>query len=116
MEFTCIKCEFKFHETNMDTDERMCYDCLDEDETEPTTDDEYNKRALLFEDKYPPETNLIKQRVSREDYKIGWKESDKTGEPVGSQPSPAWDCEKGCYILPMNRRIEVEITYEGEEE
>lgn len=74
MEFTCIKCEFKFHETNMDTDERMCYDCLDEDETEPTR------------------------------------------EPVGSQPYPEWDCEKGCYILPMKRRIEVEITYEGEEE
>ena len=43
MEFTCIKCEFKFHETKMDTDERMCYDCVEEDDTEPTTADEYNK-------------------------------------------------------------------------
>ena len=32
MEFTCIKCEFKFRESRMDMDERMCYDCLEEDE------------------------------------------------------------------------------------
>ena len=43
MEFTCIKCEFKFHHTLMDTDERMCYDCLDEDDAEPTTADEFNE-------------------------------------------------------------------------
>ena len=32
MEFTCIKCEFKFHHTLMDVDERTCYDCLEKDE------------------------------------------------------------------------------------
>ena len=30
MEFTCIKCEHKFHHTLMDTDERICYVCLEE--------------------------------------------------------------------------------------
>ena len=58
MEFTCIVCEFKFHKNQMDMDERMCYDCLEED-----TKIEYSN-------------NLIRQRVDRENYKIGWK---KTG-------------------------------------
>ena len=30
MEFTCCKCEFKFHYLDMDLDERMCFECLDE--------------------------------------------------------------------------------------
>jgi hypothetical protein len=28
MEFTCIKCEFKFHKMSYDLDERMCFECL----------------------------------------------------------------------------------------
>ena len=28
MEFTCIKCEFKFHKMSYDVDERMCFECL----------------------------------------------------------------------------------------
>ncbi len=28
MEFTCIKCEFKFNEMSYDSNERMCYECL----------------------------------------------------------------------------------------
>jgi|TARA_R110000744_G_scaffold126848_3_gene233318 hypothetical protein len=44
MEFTCIKCEHKFHHTLMDTDERICYVCLEENiDYEPTTADKYNK-------------------------------------------------------------------------
>ena len=37
MEFTCCKCEFKFHYLDMDLDERMCFECLDEiiDESNP---------------------------------------------------------------------------------
>ena len=27
---TCMKCEWKFSEYQMDTDERMCYECIDE--------------------------------------------------------------------------------------
>ena len=34
MEFTCIKCEFKFHKISYDMDERMCYECLYEDDEE----------------------------------------------------------------------------------
>jgi hypothetical protein len=26
--------------------------------------------------------------------------------PVGAQPYPEWDCEKGCYILPKNKGIQ----------
>jgi|TARA_R100001530_G_scaffold5899_1_gene7117 hypothetical protein len=85
MEFTCIKCEFKFHETKMDTDERMCYDCLEEDDTEPTTADEYNK----VQDYGPP-----------------YSMANPTGEPVGAQHYPEWDCEKGCYILPKKKGIQ----------
>ena len=29
--WTCIKCGHKFHETEMDMDERMCIDCLEEE-------------------------------------------------------------------------------------
>ena len=32
MEFTCIKCDFKFPPSQMDTDERMCYSCLEEED------------------------------------------------------------------------------------
>ena len=34
MKFTCIKCEFKFYDNEMDVDERMCYDCIDEEEVQ----------------------------------------------------------------------------------
>ena len=34
MEFTCIKCEFKFNEMSYDSDERMCYECLYADDDE----------------------------------------------------------------------------------
>ena len=51
MEFTCIKCEHKFHHTLMDTDERMCYVCLEENiDYEPTTADKYNDVLLQYED------------------------------------------------------------------
>jgi hypothetical protein len=32
----------------MDTDERMCYDCLDEDDAEPTTADEFNEKRVDY--------------------------------------------------------------------
>ncbi len=57
MEFTCIKCEFKFHHTLMDTDERMCYDCLDEDDAEPTTADSvpcFDSKGNEVQDHGPP--------------------------------------------------------------
>ena len=28
----CIKCGFKFHESDMDMDERICLECLEEEE------------------------------------------------------------------------------------
>ena len=48
MEFTCIKCEFKFHESRMDTDERMCYDCLEEDEDTKDQRDPYIRRSVTM--------------------------------------------------------------------
>ena len=32
MEFTCIKCENSFNSETGDFDERMCFDCLDEED------------------------------------------------------------------------------------
>jgi hypothetical protein len=83
MEFTCIKCEFKFHHTLMDTDERMCYDCLDEDDAEPTTADEFNE----VQDHGPP-----------------YSMANPSGEPVGSQPYPNWDDEKKEYDYPLKEK------------
>ena len=34
MKFTCCKCEHKFYYLDMDLDERMCFDCLDEEEAD----------------------------------------------------------------------------------
>ena len=48
MEFTCIKCEFKFHESRMDTDERMCYDCLEEDENTEDQRDPNIRRSVTM--------------------------------------------------------------------
>ena len=30
--FTCIKCENNYNHTNGDVDERICYECLDEED------------------------------------------------------------------------------------
>ena len=38
MEFTCIECEHKFHHTLMDTDERICYECLEKIDSEEDDD------------------------------------------------------------------------------
>jgi hypothetical protein len=157
MEFTCIKCEFKFHETKMDTDERMCYDCLEEDDTEPTTADEYNK----VQDYGPPYSMANPTGEPVKAHPLGarytYKKSDTVGDvseslkikdydiatiehlhdcllgrkgyslnhpmlkrsreltaklykivrsPVGAQPYPEWDYEKGCYILPKKKGIQ----------
>ena len=40
MEFTCIKCEFKFNEMSYDSDERMCFECL-------YADDEITAKDIL---------------------------------------------------------------------
>ena len=29
VKFTCMKCEFPKHHSDMDLDERMCWDCID---------------------------------------------------------------------------------------
>ena len=44
--FTCIACEFKFSQDEMDTEERLCNDCFDEvcDET-----DDYNMQKSWLE-------------------------------------------------------------------
>jgi len=34
MEFTCCKCEHKFYYLEMDLDERMCFSCLYEEESD----------------------------------------------------------------------------------
>jgi len=51
MNWTCCECENKYDNSTGDVDERMCNDCLD--------GDEYVE---------PFETNLIKLRVSRDNY------------------------------------------------
>ena len=63
VEFTCCICGNKYNSMFGEPEERMCYSCLEYDDI---TDDEDEK-----------EFNLIKQRVDRENYKIGWKEKDK---------------------------------------
>ena len=45
MEFTCIKCEFKFNKMSYDTDERMCYQCLYDDNDEITSKDILDESA-----------------------------------------------------------------------
>ena len=35
MEFTCCQCENKFNKLTGDVDERMCFDCLFEEEEDP---------------------------------------------------------------------------------
>ena len=65
LEITCIECGDKFDRYTGDMDERTCLTCVLKEE-DP---DVINKGP-----------NLIKQRVDREDYKIGWKEKGETDE------------------------------------
>ena len=38
MEWTCCNCGFKYDETTGDVDERMCFDCLEEEPDRKETD------------------------------------------------------------------------------
>ena len=67
IEITCIECGHKFNEYSGSMDERTCTTCILKEE-DPDA---------IKESKYEKGFNLIKQRVDREDYKIGWKEKDK---------------------------------------
>ena len=64
LEITCIECGDKFDRYTGDMDERTCLTCVLKEE-----DPEVVKGP-----------NLIKQRVDRENYKIGWKEKGETDE------------------------------------
>ena len=37
MKFTCIECEHSFDDTTGDFDERMCFECLDNEEHDKET-------------------------------------------------------------------------------
>ena len=63
IEFTCSICENKYPSIGGVPEECICNNCWEYDDI---TDDEDEK-----------EFNLIKQRVDRENYKIGWREKDK---------------------------------------
>jgi len=65
LEITCIECGDKFDRYTGDMDERTCLTCVLKEE-DPD---------VVY--KGP---NLIKQRLDREDYKIGWKEKGVTDE------------------------------------
>ena len=79
MKFTCIKCEFKFHETEMDTDERMCYDCLEEEYTEPTTADEFNDGITWVSPNDPGDENDLNKV---QDHGPPYSMANPSGEPV----------------------------------
>ena len=68
MEFTCIKCEFKFHKMSYDVDERMCFECLyAEDEITAKDILEASANEIMNEDKVQSIANLIyKQHIKKE--------------------------------------------------
>ena len=43
IEWTCYKCGFKYNSMTGDVDERMCYDCLEEE----YQDEEYNLEPVV---------------------------------------------------------------------
>ena len=69
MEFTCIKCEFKFHKMSYDVDERMCFECLySEDEIKVKDILEASADAIMNEDKVQSIANLIyKQYIKKKE-------------------------------------------------
>jgi len=71
LEITCIECGDKFDRYTGDMDERTCLTCVLKEEDPDVI------KILTDIVKGP---NLIKQRVDREDYKIGWKEKGVTNE------------------------------------
>ena len=48
MEFTCIKCEFKFHKMSYDVDERMCFECLYAEDNKIAVKDILDTSLLLL--------------------------------------------------------------------
>ena len=64
MEFTCIKCEFKFNEMSYDSDERMCYECL-------YADDEITAKDILDASAYEwnrdREQKITKQHIKKKE-------------------------------------------------
>jgi hypothetical protein len=101
IEWTCCQCGNKYTDQTGDTDERMCDECLNhEDASDFLTQ---RDDCLNHEDKTT-------------DYGPPYSMANTSGEPVGSQPYPKWNDKAKEYDYPLKRRIEVEITYEGEEE
>ena len=66
IEFTCIVCGHKYNPMDGEPEERMCNNCCEYDDI---LDDEDEKEVSKY--------NLIKQRIDRENYKIGWKEKNE---------------------------------------
>ena len=101
IEFTCGECGNKYTEQTGDTEERVCDECLNhEDEFGYDVDVDENRPFISKTTDYGPPYSM----------------ANTSGEPVGSQPYPKWNDKAKEYDYPLKRRIEVKITYEGEEE
>ena len=84
-EYTCIECEELYDDTDGDTDERMCYKCLDRI---------YDESGVIDVDK---DGNLVKG--DRRDPNI---------RRSSTKHYPDWDMKKKQYIVPPNQRKESE--------
>jgi hypothetical protein len=93
IEFTCSECGNKYTEQTGDTDERMCDECF----------------WVGLSDFLTQRDDCLNHEDKTTDYGPPYSMANPSGEPVKG---------KLVYdkILHKFRRIEVEITYEGEEE
>ena len=73
MEFTCIKCEFKFNKMSYDLDERMCFECLYADDDQITSKDILDASAEAKDEEW----QFFSHTKSVFDFKIKKKEKSK---------------------------------------
>ena len=119
IEWTCCQCGNKYTDQTGDTDERMCDECLNHEDASDflTQREDINIIKKELDPGYDVDVDENRPFISKTtDYGPPYSMANTSGEPVGSQPYPKWNDKAKEYDYPLKRRIEVKITYEGEEE
>jgi hypothetical protein len=91
-EYTCIECEELYDDTDGDTDERMCYKCLDK---------------IYAENMERKSKEQVKSAMNFVDTLVDWFTGERRDPDIRRSSTvhyPDWDKKKKEYVVPPNQR------------
>ena len=91
-EYTCIECEHLYDDTDGDTDERMCYKCLDK---------------IYAENMEQKSKEQVKSAMDFVDTLVDWFTGERRDPDISRSSTvhyPDWDKKKKEYVVPPNKR------------